>query len=354
MKIKISDIKIEDRFRRDMGDIGSLANSIDEIGLLQAITVTEDNVLVCGQRRIEAFKSLGLTEIPARRINLSDIVRGEYDENHMRKGFGIEERVAIRKALKPKLVKEGLKRMVDGRQSRLSDSDKWDTKKILAKATGVSHDTAQKEDWIVENCDKEIIEKIDKGESNVNREYNKSIRAQQSARETPPLPEGKYRIVYADPPWSYSNTVENYGYAEGHYKVMSIEELCDMPIKNILEDNAILFMWVTSPLLEDCFPVINSWGFKYKTSFVWDKVGHNFGHYNSVRHELLLVATRGSCKPDNPKLYDSVISIQKSKKHSQKPEAFREMIDDLYTRGNKIELFAREKHNGWEVYGDEL
>ena len=163
----------------------------------------------------------------------------------------------------------------------------------------------------------------------------------------------KYRIIYADPPWKYNDKLtEDYGAAENHYITMSIKELCDMKVKEITEDDAVLFLWTTSPFLEDSFKVINSWGFKYKSSFIWDKVKHNMGHYNSVRHELLLIATKGSCIPDNRKLYDSVQSIERTDKHSEKPEEFRNIIETLYTFGKKIELFSRTKKEGWETYGN--
>ena len=183
-------------------------------------------------------------------------------------------------------------------------------------------------------------------------------------KESPPLPSDKYRVLYADPPWSYGNTwsggeekfSERWTAAETHYPSMTISELCAMgnDIKDITESNAVLFLWVTSPLLEECFPVIKAWGFKYKTSFVWDKVGHNFGHYNSVRHEFLLVCTRGSCTPDVTELVDSVQSIEKSRTHSEKPEEFRTIIDTLYPHGKRLELFARTQAEGWEVWGNEL
>ena len=80
---------------------------------------------------------------------------------------------------------------------------------------------------------------------------------------------------------------------------------------------------------------------------------HNMGHYNSVRHEFLLVCTRGSCTPDNVQLFDSVQSIERTE-HSKKPEAFRKIIETLYTNGSRIELFAREKHDGWQSWGNEL
>lgn len=176
--------------------------------------------------------------------------------------------------------------------------------------------------------------------------------------EPPPL-EGKYRVFYADPPWRYSNSGiindDNYGHVERHYPSMTTFDLCQMgeQIRFVSEPNAVLFLWVPSPMLEDAFALIRAWGFQYKTSFVWDKVEHNFGYYNSVRHEFLLVCTRGSCTPDNPTLYDSVHTIPRSEEHSEKPEAFRRIIASLYPRGNRIELFARRAADGWERWGNE-
>jgi len=169
----------------------------------------------------------------------------------------------------------------------------------------------------------------------------------------------KYKIVYADPPWQYRDTCEDGAIqgkgADKHYPTMTINELCNLPVKNFTTENSVLFLWVTSPLLKDCWPIVNSWGFEYKSSFVWDKVKHNMGHYNSVRHELLLICTKGSCTPQASKLFDSVQSIEKSDIHSEKPEAFREIIDILYPEGKRIELFARKKlPEPWQVWGNEV
>lgn len=134
---------------------------------------------------------------------------------------------------------------------------------------------------------------------------------------------------------------------------MTIAELCALPIKKLCESDSVLFLWVTSPLLFECQPVFESWGFSYKASFVWDKVKPNMGHYNSVRHEFLLICTRGSCTPDESKLFDSVQSITRGK-HSAKPEQFRKIIDTLYPHGKRLELFARGKPaKGWMVYGNQ-
>ena len=173
-------------------------------------------------------------------------------------------------------------------------------------------------------------------------------------KEIAPFLEGKYRVIYADPPWKYGNTMPDYFTEQGdHYDLMTIEEICLLPVKDLAGDDSVLFLWVTSPILEEAFQVVKAWGFQYKTSFVWDKVKHCMGHYNSVRHELLLICVRGSCMPDEKTLFDSVVTEERPPRHSQKPEIFRGFIDALYNWGPRIELFARTQSNGWEVWGNE-
>lgn len=170
------------------------------------------------------------------------------------------------------------------------------------------------------------------------------------------LPEAKYRVLYADPPWAYNDKADagsvQVGGAARHYPTMTIRELCDLQVPRLCEEHAVLFLWVTSPLLFESAAVIKAWGFTYKASFVWDKVKHNMGHYNSVRHEFLLICTRGNCTPDVVQLFDSVQSIERTE-HSTKPDAFRRIIETLYPHGKRLELFARREADGWDTYGYE-
>lgn len=186
-------------------------------------------------------------------------------------------------------------------------------------------------------------------------EVRREIRAAE-VRKAVVLPSAKYRVFYADPPWSYNDKCDDgaiqSGGAEKHYPSMTIPELCALKIRDLAMADAVLFLWVTSPLLFECAPLIEAWGFRYKASFVWDKVKHNLGHYNSVRHEFLLVCTRGSCMPDTKKLIDSVQSIERTT-HSTKPEEFRNIIEELYPHGKKLEMFARKQSKGWETFGNE-
>lgn len=168
------------------------------------------------------------------------------------------------------------------------------------------------------------------------------------------LPDAKYRVIYADPPWMYGNTMPEYFNEQAdHYPLMPMTELMALPVATLAEPDAVLFLWVTSPILADAFPLISAWDFTYKSSFIWDKQKHNMGHYNSVRHELLLVCTRGSCQPDTRRLFDSVVSEPRGA-HSRKPVTFRTIIDTLYPHGKRIELFARERVPGWDVFGNEV
>ena len=189
-------------------------------------------------------------------------------------------------------------------------------------------------------------------------EHNLLPEPEEEKTETPALPEGKYRVIYADPPWDYGEHAQH-GKKEqkttlaSHYASMSDEELCSLPINDLTLNDAVLFIWVTSPLLERVFKIISAWGFQYKTSMIWDKVKHNVGYYVSVRHEFLLICTKGSCLPKSKKLFDSVQTIERSDIHSEKPMKFYQIIEEMYSPPY-IELFARKERKGWKSWGNAI
>ena len=190
-------------------------------------------------------------------------------------------------------------------------------------------------------------------------EAARGIRREDLAKKTAELPKGKHRVIYTDPPWQYNDTrsgVEGMegSAAEGQYPTMSVQQLSDLAVQDLAAADSVLFCWATFPLLPDALEVIRAWGFKYKTAFVWAKVRPNFGHYHNANAELLLVCTRGSATPDADKRESQVQTIERTGKHSSKPEDFRAMIDRLYTTGKRIELFRRgAAPDGWEVWGNE-
>lgn len=168
------------------------------------------------------------------------------------------------------------------------------------------------------------------------------------------IPSKRYRVLYADPPWpDRSFGLDDLGQAKYDYAPMSIEELCALGVSGIAEDEAVLFLWVPSPTLADCWEVITAWGFKYQNSMVWHKDTESNGQFLSVRHELLLICTRGNYLPEIDQLYPSVIMEKRSEKRYEKPDVFRKMIDTLYPSGRRIDLFPRSKTRGWEAYWSE-
>jgi|SRR3990167_4675479 len=180
----------------------------------------------------------------------------------------------------------------------------------------------------------------------------------------------KYQIIYADPPWSYYNdstaqpdctTVR--GMRRPPYKVMSSKEIMNLPIKDIFAQNSILFIWTTDYHLAKCLEVIKAWGFEYKTiGFSWakkDKKGKLvcfMGAYTMKSGiELCLLATKGK---DAHKLVKNhnvkSLLISERGKHSEKPNEIRDRIVRLVGNLSRIELFARQKTKGWDVWGNEV
>lgn len=141
---------------------------------------------------------------------------------------------------------------------------------------------------------------------------------------------------------------------------MSISEMCNLPIKNIADDNSVLLMWVTMPMLEVSFEVIKAWGFKYKTcAFTWVKTNKDGSIYMGMgRHtrgnaEVCLLATRGKgVTRINAGIKNS--HLHPRLRHSEKPHLFRELIEKLYGNISRIELFSREKIKGWDAWGNEV
>ncbi len=185
----------------------------------------------------------------------------------------------------------------------------------------------------------------------------------------PDLPEKKYDIIYADPPWDYggkmqfdksSKSVEKIDLTKNifisaanfKYPTVKTKDLKKIPLQEIAKDDCLLFMWVTNPHLAQGIELGKAWGFEYKTvAFVWDKMVHNPGQYTVSYCELCLVFKRGRIpKPRGARNIKQLIRIPRTK-HSEKPLAVLEGIEKMFPTQDKIEIFARDKPKGWDVWG---
>lgn len=185
----------------------------------------------------------------------------------------------------------------------------------------------------------------------------------------PDLPEKRYDIIYADPPWDYGGKMQFdkssksaaeidlgkkifISAANFKYPTVKTKDLKKIPIDEIANDDCLLFMWVTNPHLAQGIELGNAWGFEYKTvAFVWNKMVHNPGQYTMSYCELCLVFKRGRIpRPRGARNIKQLVE-EKRTKHSKKPKVILENIDKMFPSQSKIELFAREKPEGWDVWG---
>ena len=169
----------------------------------------------------------------------------------------------------------------------------------------------------------------------------------------------KYQIIYADPPWSYQDKSCN-GNALDHYKTQSLEWIKSLKVAEMADKDCVLFLWATYPLLPEALQVIEAWGFKYKSiAFQWVKLNpkagtpfYGLGRWTRGNTEPCLIATKGKPKRISASVF---LLIQQARtRHSEKPQEARDKIIKLMGDLPRIELFARQKTDGWDVWGNEV
>lgn len=178
-----------------------------------------------------------------------------------------------------------------------------------------------------------------------------------------PFPNKKYNIIYADPPWKY-NSLANHktrfrGGACGHYQLLSMSQIRELPVPKLADTNCALFMWCTFPYLKEQIQLFDYWGFKYRTcGFNWLKLnpknGKPFfgvGYYTKSNTEVCLLGIKGRLKPVSNRV--SQVIIAPRREHSRKPDEVRSKIVELFGDLPRIELFSRQKTPGWDVWGND-
>lgn len=171
-------------------------------------------------------------------------------------------------------------------------------------------------------------------------------------------PPHKYSLIYADPPWSYGDKMAGHSFSLDHeYQTMPIEDIYALPVASLTEKNAALLLWVTSPFLREGLETIDRWGFKFKTvAFCWSKLTKhekkvsNLGRWTMGNVELCLLAT----KRHPQRVSKNVKQLVEAERtyHSHKLAEVRNRLEDLFGPIPRLELFAREAPEGWDVWGD--
>lgn len=173
------------------------------------------------------------------------------------------------------------------------------------------------------------------------------------------LQRNHYAAILCDPPWGFV-TWSDKGRdrsADNHYKTLRSDALAELPVAQLAADDCVLFVWAVWPLLHDCLNVIEAWGFRYKTcAFAWMKaVGANpsmgLGYWTRASSEVCLLATKGKPKRLNADVRQGI--IEPRREHSRKPDCVHDRIERLVS-GPYLELFARARRPGWDVWGNEV
>jgi N6-adenosine-specific RNA methylase IME4 len=351
----IDGIDVGVRYRQDLGDLRTLAESIEAVGLLHPVVVTPVGRLIAGQRRLAACRLLGWSEVPVTVVDLLQAARGEAHENFVRKDLLPSEIVALKRAIEP--LERRAARQRQGTRTDLCHPAtvaecQVPVRDRLARYLGVGRTTIERAEAVVEAAEDEpeeyghLVAQMDRS-GKVAGAYRR-LMVQRQARELdaqpPQLPTGPFQVIVADPPWRYDsgNSLP--------YPTMDIEEIKAMPVRDIAADDAVLWLWTTNAHLRVAFDVVEAWGFEYRTLLTWvkDRMGTGEWLRGQTEHCLLAVKGRPVFLHGN---YTTVLQAAR-REHSRKPEEFYALVEATCP-GGKVELFCRQMREGWRSFGNQ-
>jgi N6-adenosine-specific RNA methylase IME4/ParB-like chromosome segregation protein Spo0J len=357
--MEIDQIQVGFRYRKDLGDLRALAQSIEEVGLLHPVVVTPEGRLIAGQRRLEACRLLGWSEVPVTVIDLYQAASGEAHENLVRKDLLPSEIVALKRAIEP------LERR-DARERQGSRADLChpatvaecqrpsggDARDKIARYLGVGRTTIERAEAVVEAAEDEpeeyghLVEQMDRSGkvAGAYRRLEVLRQAKELEAKPPALPTGPFQVIVADPPWRYDSGTSL------PYPTMDIEEIKAMPVVEIADENAILWLWTTNAHLRAAFDVVDAWGFEYRTLLTWVKDRMGTGEWLRGQTEHCMLAVRG--KPVFLHGNHTTVLEAVRREHSRKPEEFYALVEATCP-GIKAELFSRQQRTSWCAYGNE-
>jgi N6-adenosine-specific RNA methylase IME4/ParB-like chromosome segregation protein Spo0J len=374
----IASIKVQERFRRDLGDIPALAASIKEHGLLHPIVVTSDHVLIVGQRRLLACESLGWVSIPAHVIDLDNPVGAELDENDKRMDFRPSERVAIAKALDDHERKKAKERQSkagpqEGRGKKKSGStgsgnfpeaveSQPQVRDLIGARVGWSGKTYEKAKMVVEAAKDDpvrfapVAQKMDQT-GKVDGAYRKVQQAKQvdqlRARETTPAAfDGLYDVLVIDPPWpvAIQGREERPDQLGLDYVPMTLEQIRALTLP--MAEACHVWLWTTHHFMPEAVKCLAAWGLTYVCCFIWHKPGGMQPMYlPQFNCELSLYARKGAPVFAETSGFFTCFQAPRQK-HSAKPEAFYALVRRV-TAGRRLDMFNRRVIAGFDGWGNE-
>jgi N6-adenosine-specific RNA methylase IME4 len=340
------------------GEYRSFLADVSERGIVDPIQITSQRVVLDGRHRLRAARDLGFAAVPVRVVEPVDEVSYMLLAAFSRRQLTASQKAALvveleqHRLTRAKALKRRRANLRQNTEVATLPPRSERSREIAANIAGVSPRTIQDAET-VRIHDPELFEQIKHGQVPAHAAARRVRRAQRDlAFATPPLPNGTFNLIYADPPWQLGNPTSAYA-PENHYPTMALEEIKDLEVPAV--DDAVLFLWAVASKLPEALQAMEAWSFEYKTCLTWVKDWIGLGTWVRHRHELLLLGRRGNYPPPEPEdRPDSVFEAPRGR-HSAKPACVYELIERAYPHASKLELFARGvPRAGWSAWGNEV
>lgn len=293
-------------------------------------------------------------------------LRCEIDENNQRKAYSTLEQANIQDRINKELKKlfpSGKKSTNSQLVGSLKDLGYDRTDDLVGAITGESGEQVRRRRVVKKALDENpkkyqhTVKKVDSGKTTFTTLFHQINRRENP--KTPPLPEGQYNVILADPPWKFEFGLT--GAASDQYPTMELDDIKELGKKIPAAKDAYLFLWGTMSKPREAVEVISSWNFEIKSQFVWvkekeGKIQRGPGFYVHGSHELLYICKRGDMPvPDEESRHSSVVKAPRGR-HSAKPELFYDIIEGMVPNAKYLELFARpqKKRFGWTYWGTDV
>lgn len=249
--------------------------------------------------------------------------------------------------------------------------DPIDTKRELAKAAGVSHDTVAKVKKIEAKAAPEVKAALASGEISINQAHQQIARAEKEANRESRREENRAKVAEAatptaiietgakfatimiDPPWDWGDEgdQDQLGRARPDYATMSKDQLMELPLLELSDVDCHLYLWITNRSLPKGFELIERWGFRYVTAITWAKPHFGMGNYFRGQTEQVLFAVKGS-QPLKRKDVGTLFQAPRGPNgHSSKPPEFYDLVESC-SPGPYLEMFSRSERDGWKAWGE--
>jgi len=333
----------------------ALVANVRERGVAVPLDITEAGLVLDGRHRLNAARELGLDDVPVRVVAPEDELEYMLTMAIERRQLSAGQRAALvlERAEYQRAQADARERKTrGGNELRAALPEAERPREVAARLAGVSARTVQ-DAITVRDADPELFELVLSGEVPVQRAAERIRRAQkhEALASAPPLPEGPFAVIYADPPWRLPSGDSDRS-PERHYPTMKLDEIKALTVP--AAEDAVCFLWSINALLPQALDVLEAWGFRYRTNLVWAKDKIGLGFYVRGQHELLLLGTRGAmplpAEADRPA---SVIAADRGA-HSVKPVGAYEVIERMYPDLSRVELFARGQRDRWVAWGNEV